>query len=175
MGKMIFVTGGARSGKSLFAEGLLKGRDDVAYIATARIEDDEMRARIQKHRDRRPKTWTTIERPKGVDDAVREAATIHSAIMVDCITIYVSNLLLDDVNTADKEGYIAREIKDLCRVCREVESDVVLISNEVGGGIVPDNALGRRFRDAQGLANQALAREADEVYFLVSGLPIKLK
>jgi len=161
MGKMIFVTGGARSGKSAFAEGLLKGRDDVAYIATARAEDDEMRARVQKHRDRRPKTWLTLERPKGVDEAVRDAAEKCSGVLIDCITIYVSNLLLDDANTSDKEGYIEREIKALCRACREVEADVVLISNEVGSGIVPDNALARQFRDVQGLANQALAREAD--------------
>ncbi|NOZ19618.1 MAG: bifunctional adenosylcobinamide kinase/adenosylcobinamide-phosphate guanylyltransferase [Planctomycetes bacterium] len=175
MGKMVFVTGGARSGKSAFAEGLMKGRDAVAYIATARADDDEMRARVQKHRERRPKSWVTLERPKGADEAVRDAAKKCSGILIDCITIYVTNLLLDDVNTSDKEGYISREIKALCKACRDVEADVVLISNEVGSGIVPDNALARQFRDAQGLANQALAQEADEVYFLVAGLPIKLK
>lgn len=172
---MIFVTGGSRSGKSSFAEGLFRGREDVAYIATCQIRDDEMRRRAELHRQRRPKSWITIECPSAVADAIREGAAKCSAILVDCITLYVTNLLLDDENTANKDGYIAREVGKVCRACREVEADVALISNEIGSGIVPDNELSRRFRDVHGLANQAIAREADEAYLLVAGLPVKLK
>jgi len=175
MGKMVFVTGGARSGKSSFAEGLLKDREDVAYIATAQIADEEMRRRVELHRKRRPKTWVTIESPKAVDEAVVHAAETCSGILIDCITLYVTNLLLDDSNTSNKPGYITREIETLCRACRAADADVVLISNEVGSGIVPDNALSRTFRDMQGFANQAIAAEADEAHLLVAGLPIRLK
>lgn len=171
---MILVLGGSRSGKSSFSEGLLKDRKDVAYVATARLEDEEMRLRVEAHRKRRPKNWVTLESPEGLDETIRAAAN-RSAILVDCITLYVTNLMLDDENVSDKQGYIAREIEKVCRACREAKADVVLVSNEVGCGIVPDNELARRFRDYQGLANQAIAREADEVHFLAAGLPIRLK
>lgn len=183
MAKITFVLGGARSGKSAFAEGLAKKYNDVVYIATAEAKDDEMRERVQIHRARRPLNWKTVESPYHVDRVVSDLNGKAGLVLIDCITLYITNMLLNsagcsDMKTADlkqRQKYIMAEINKLSQVCRESRSDVIVISNEVGLGIVPDNALSREFRDIAGYANQSLAGEADEVYFMVAGIAQRLK
>ncbi|GJQ24804.1 bifunctional adenosylcobinamide kinase/adenosylcobinamide-phosphate guanylyltransferase [Candidatus Brocadia sapporoensis] len=188
MAKITFVLGGARSGKSAFAEGLAKKYKEVSYIATAEANDDEMRERIQSHRVRRPLSWKTFESPYHVDTVVSGCNDKAGLILIDCITLYITNMLLrgepanstgcsdmrDEVSKQRRE-LILSEIRKLNRVCHESRSDVIIISNEVGLGIVPDNALSREFRDIAGCANQILAGEADEVYFMVAGIAQRIK
>ncbi len=270
MAKMTFVIGGARSGKSTFAEGLARKYNDVVYIATAEVKDEEMRDRIQIHRARRPFNWKTVEVPFHVDRVIPNLDEKVGVVYLDCITLYITNMLLSDetgscrgerpfapakddensppltpparggemkwvatpgkgvtegkitpregstereatpsegvaerektlpsldgrgkgegekANFIDSEGrqrenlkqkqlQILGEINKLCKVCRESKSDVIIVSNEVGLGIVPDNALSRVFRDLAGSANQIIADEADEVYFMVAGIAQKIK
>ena len=160
------MLGGARSGKSRFAEGMAAGAAHRAYIATAEALDDEMRARIALHRQRRGEAWQDVEAPLALAEAVQHCTS--DFVLVDCITIWLSNLMHVDRD-------VAREVEHLCGVLAARSGSVVLVSNEVGLGIVPDNALARRFRDAQGLANQRLAAVADEVYLIAAGLPLRMK
>ena len=177
MAKMTFVLGGARSGKSAFAEGLAKKYNDVVYIATAEVKDEEMRERIQIHRARRPFDWKTVEAPFHVDVVVSNLSEKVGVVYIDCITLYITNMLLSDDREIlkQKQLQILDEINRLSKACRESKSDVIMVSNEVGLGIVPDNALSRVFRDIAGNANQMLADEADEVYFMVAGIAQKIK
>lgn len=211
MAKITFVLGGARSGKSAFAEGLAQKYHDVVYIATAEVKDAEMRDRIQVHRARRPFHWKTLEAPFQVDRVISNLNVKAELVYIDCITLYITNMLLrdetdacrdertstpakDDKNTIlnktassadsfDIQGenikrnqpQILDKINKLCRACRESASDVIIVSNEVGLGIVPDNALSRVFRDIAGSANQMIAHEADEVYFMVAGIAQRIK
>ncbi|MDO8140247.1 MAG: bifunctional adenosylcobinamide kinase/adenosylcobinamide-phosphate guanylyltransferase, partial [Candidatus Brocadiales bacterium] len=160
---MTFVLGGARSGKSAFAEGLAKKYNDVVYIATAEVKDEEMRERIQIHRARRPFDWKTVEAPFHVDVVVSNLSEKVGVVYIDCITLYITNMLLSDDREIlkQKQLQILDEINKLSKACRESKADVVIVSNEVGLGIVPDNALSRVFRDIAGSANQMLADEAD--------------
>lgn len=186
MAKITFVLGGARSGKSAFAEGLAKKYKDVVYIATAEVKDDEMQERIQLHRTRRPSHWKTIESPYRVDKIVSDL--VADLIFIDCITLYITNMLFcNDVtnptsysdtpmeNPKLKQMQILAEIKKLSQVCRKSKSDIIMVSNEVGMGIVPDNIVSRVFRDIAGNANQILTDEADEVYFMIAGIAQRLK
>jgi len=169
MSRVTLVLGGARSGKSRHAEGLArrhKGR--LVYVATAEITDDEMRDRIVLHRDQRGTRWTTIEAPVDLIGELRAADHANTFILVECITIWINNLMYHGRD-------VAAEVARLCAVLPEMRGRVVLVSNEVGLGIVPDNALARAFRDEAGRANQALAQAADEVLFIASGLPLTLK
>ena len=177
MAKMTFVLGGARSGKSAFAEGLAKKYNEVVYIATAEVKDEEMRERIQIHRARRPFNWKTVEAPFHVDEVVSNMDEKVGVVYIDCITLYITNMLLSDDREIlkQKQLQILDEINRLSKACRESKSDVILVSNEVGLGIVPDNALSRVFRDIAGCANQILADEADEVYFMVAGIAQRIK
>ena len=237
MAKMTFVLGGARSGKSVFAEGLARKYNDVVYIATAEVKDEEMRDRIQIHRARRPFNWKTIEAPFHVDMVVSNPNEKAGLVYIDCITLYITNMLLSDETGAcrgerpfapakndensppltpparggetkgettpgewetkgeatspslvgrgkgegergslkQKQSQILDEINKLSKACRESKSDVIIVSNEVGLGIVPDNALSRVFRDIAGSANQIIADEADEVYFMVAGIAQRIK
>lgn len=179
-GKIVLVTGGARSGKSSFAERYAKkyGKH-IAYLATAEAWDDEMQFRIACHRADRPATWTTYEAPREAEHAIREAGKGHDMILFDCITIYLSNLLCGfteaDLHDTGRV-YAAAEscIGRLIDAARDVDSTVVFVTNEVGSGIVPENALARLYRDLAGLVNQQLAAAADEAYLVVSGLAIDL-
>ena len=178
---MIFVTGGARSGKSVFAEQLaLKDGGGVTYIATAAAGDAEMEARIAEHRRRRPASWTTVEAGVDLPGAIETALGGGGAVLVDCLTVYLSNLLM----AREEPGLMAASSQDLqeqvgrlADVCRErPESErLIVVSNEVGMGIVPDTHLGRIFRDVAGRANQRLAAVAKEVFLCVSGIPIRIK
>lgn len=167
MTRITLVLGGARSGKSRFAEGLAKGFDGPkTYIATAEPFDDEMRQRIARHREQRAGDgWVTLEAPLDPASALRAA---QGMVLLDCVTVWLGNLMHHERN-------IRTAVGDLALSLRDSAARIVLVSNEVGLSIVPENAMARRFRDEQGLANQRLAEAADEVYFVAAGLPLKLK
>jgi adenosylcobinamide kinase/adenosylcobinamide-phosphate guanylyltransferase len=162
------VIGGARSGKSRYAEKLIEQEPAPwIYLATAEAHDKEMAARIAEHRARRDRSWQTIEAPHDLAGALG-ALPPRSAVLVDCLTLWLSNRLLADAD-------IDREIVDLERALASHDGAVVAVSNDVGSGIVPDNALGRRFRDVQGVLNQRIAACASRVVLMVAGLPLAVK
>ena len=167
MSRLTLVLGGARSGKSRHAEALGDShRGPKAYIATAQAFDDEMRDRIGTHRQARGPGWITYEAPL---DLVRTLTDCReSFVLIDCVTLWISNLM-------QAGRAVDQDIETLCEALRHTEARVVIVSNEVGQGIVPDNALARAFRDLHGIANQRLAEGADEVVFVVAGLPMVLK
>jgi len=171
---LIFITGGARSGKSKLALQLAeRAGGKVAFIATARAGDDEMAERILIHQKSRPKEWTTIEEPIDVPSAIAKVAD-HDLIIMDCLTLLLSNLMLDNSSLNETDG-ILDKMEDLIKASRNFRGTVIVVSNEVGMGIVPENELARKFRDLAGRANQIMANAADEVYLCVSGIPLKLK
>jgi adenosylcobinamide kinase/adenosylcobinamide-phosphate guanylyltransferase len=174
--KSILITGGARSGKSKFAQDIaVKLGGKVLFAATAEPKDEEMRLRIVAHKESRPRSWVTLEVPLRVGEKIRENIRDSEIVIIDCITMLVSNILLQADDIASGEGLVLREIEALTKIMDELAVTFVLVSNEVGLGLVPDNELGRQYRDCLGRANQMLARHADEVYLLVAGIPIRLK
>jgi len=183
VGKLIFILGGARSGKSAYAQQLAKKVEKergggVVYIATAEAGDEEMRERIERHRRARPPGWETVEAPRGVAAVVARVGEGRAAVILDCLTLLMSNLLLAEGEEANREETtrrVLREVEELIEAARAVEADVIVVSNEVGMGVVPPTPLGRLFQDIAGQANQLLAQAADEVYFLLAGLPQRLK
>jgi adenosylcobinamide kinase/adenosylcobinamide-phosphate guanylyltransferase len=161
------VLGGARSGKSRFAEGqALASGLDVVYVATGEARDDEMAARIAHHRARRPANWRSVEEPLALSDALRRAAADRTCLLVDCLTLWLTNAML-----AERMD----EVGTLLDTLPELPGHTILVSNEVGWGIVPENALARRFRDEQGRLNQRVAALADRVTLVAAGLPLALK
>jgi adenosylcobinamide kinase/adenosylcobinamide-phosphate guanylyltransferase len=173
------VLGGARSGKSDFAQQLaveLAG-DRVLFVATAQAGDAEMQRRIEKHRRARPAGWRTLEVQREVGPAIQVQAGDADVVLLDCLTLLVTNLLMDaeDPLAPEVEDRVVAEIDGLMTVAEQLAGHLIVISNEVGMGLVPAYPLGRTYRDLLGQANQMLARQADEVYFLVAGLPQKLK
>lgn len=163
------VLGGARSGKSAFAERLVEASGLApVYLATGQVHDDEMRQRIDHHKARRGPDWTTIEEPDDLEGALVREAQPGRALLVDCLTLWVTNLMMAG---ADIDARSAR----LCAVLDGIESPVLLVSNEVGLGIVPENAMARAFRDHAGRLHQDIAASADTVYFVAAGLPLKMK
>ncbi|MDD5044546.1 MAG: bifunctional adenosylcobinamide kinase/adenosylcobinamide-phosphate guanylyltransferase [Candidatus Omnitrophica bacterium] len=171
MGKITLVLGGARSGKSTYALGLAKKYKRVAFIATAQALDKEMRQRIKKHRVLRPPHWVTFERDEDIIPALENIGNDFDCVIIDCLTLWVSNLLL----TKNKEEKIMREALKMLAQLEKMKIRSILVSNEVGLGLVPVHELGRKFRDVAGRVNQLAAREADEVFFTVSGIPVKVK
>jgi adenosylcobinamide kinase/adenosylcobinamide-phosphate guanylyltransferase len=166
---LTLVLGGARSGKSRHAESLVDrhpGRR--TYLATAEIFDDEMAARVKTHRDRRDSDWKTVEEPLDLAGALKAETEQGAAVLVDCLTLWLGNLL-------GAERDVEKEIDGLITALGQFGGPVVFVSNEVGQGIVPDNALARRFRDLAGILHQRLAEKADHVVFVTAGLPQKLK
>jgi adenosyl cobinamide kinase/adenosyl cobinamide phosphate guanylyltransferase len=160
------VLGGARSGKSRFAESLLSGATPRIYLATAEARDEEMRTRILDHRARRGQDWHTIEAPLDIATPIAQAG--HDAVLVDCLTLWLSNLMAARLS-------IEEATAGLCQALGEVQAPIVLVSNEVGLGIVPDNAQAREFRDHAGRLNQTIAAAAARVFFIAAGLPLTLK
>ncbi len=169
MGNVVLVLGGARSGKSGYAE---QRGDALAgqhiYIATAQAFDDEMTSRIARHRADRAGHWRTVECPLELEDVIRGHDGTGSVLLVDCLTLWLSNLMLGGHDVA-----LARD--RLAGLVPKIQGTLLLVSNEVGQGIVPDNALARQFRDEAGWLNQAMARAANEVWFVTAGLPQRLK
>ena len=161
------VLGGARSGKSRYAESLIAALPPPwTYLATAEAGDTEMAARIATHRARRGPQWQTIEAPRDLAAALKSRQTMP--VLVDCLTLWLSNLMLADAD-------IDAEISRLEAALADTGAPVVLVANEVGSSIVPDNPLGRRFRDLQGVLNQRMAARADRVVLVVAGLPLAIK
>lgn len=165
----MLVLGGARSGKSAYAERVVteSGLERV-YIATAEAGDVEMRERIAHHQVRRGGAWRTVEEPDGLENALLCVSGEGRAVLVDCLTLWLSNLMLGKAD-------IDARAQNLCRTAQALPGLTVFVSNEIGLGLVPDNPLGRRFRDAQGRLNQQLAAIADRVVFVAAGLPLYLK
>jgi len=171
MGKLIFITGGARSGKSQQATKLAKKiGDKVAFIATCAPLDAEMKERVKRHRCLRPKDWKTIEAPIDVASALKNLDRFD-AVIIDCITLFLTNLMMENMSDED----ILSEITNLVQAVKGANFAAVIVSNEVGLGIVPSSEMSRRFRDLAGFANQIIAQNADEVYLMVSGIPVKIK
>jgi adenosylcobinamide kinase/adenosylcobinamide-phosphate guanylyltransferase len=171
MSDLTFVLGAARSGKSRLAETLASevgGR--VLYLATLEPLDDEMRDRIERHRARRPAGWATVEEPLAVVQALA-AQPRYDVCLLDCLTLWISNLLLRaGISDAERASEAALgAVDDLLRWQRRATSALIIVSNEVGGGLVPESPLGRLFRDVQGRANQLVATAADKFYYVVGG------
>ncbi len=165
----LLVLGGARSGKSRYAEThILAAPGAPVYIATAQAFDDEMAERIARHRNDRGPGWRTVEAPLDLPDAIAAERGAGAAVLVDCLTLWASNLLLADMDVEAATDWLVEAV-------RGHDGPLVLVANEVGLGIVPDNALARRFRDAAGRMNQAVAAAVDEVVFVAAGLPLTLK
>ncbi|MGA0531428.1 bifunctional adenosylcobinamide kinase/adenosylcobinamide-phosphate guanylyltransferase [Hansschlegelia sp. KR7-227] len=169
---MTLVLGGARSGKSRFAEDLVAASPlDRVYVATAEARDDEMRDRIAHHRARRDGSWRTVEASRQLVGALWNESSPKTVVLVDCLTLWLSALVLADPLIVD----VDEEIDGLLSFLVFAPGDVILVSNEVGSGIVPDNALARAFRDHQGRLNQLVAARADRVTLVAAGLPLDLK
>lgn len=184
MGKIIFITGGARSGKSYHAEQLARKFEDVAYIATGINTDSEMNLRILKHKEQRPSEWITYEEPYEIEKVIAEFS--HKVFLIDCITVYVTNLLLKEKQNwedavlsleeqAKLESVVEKKIIILLDAMKKSNSRFIVVSNEVGMGLVPAYSLGRIFRDVVGRANRMIAQTADKAYFAVSGKVIPLE
>lgn len=179
------IIGGARSGKSTLAEKIAnkRGGKEVIYLATAEVRDDEMKERVAKHRLQRPTTWKTIEEPYRVSKRL-EVIDKGKVLLLDCLTVLITNLLLQgseagteeiDFTPSGQEEELMEEIKAIVKVSQEKELDLIIVTNEVGQGLVPPYKLGRLYRDVVGRANQYLASIADKVYLCVAGLPIEIK
>ena len=183
------ILGGARSGKSSFDKKKAQkiGDDEVIYLATAEVKDDEMKERIKLHQQQRNDSWQTIEEPLHIGE-VLSSLPENEVVLIDCITVYISNLIFvglnekkdksnetntQEIDFGDKEKLIMEKMKKLVDAAKN--KDVILVSNEVGMGVVPSTKLGREFRDIAGRVNQYLAKKADEVYITIAGLPVELK
>ena len=167
----LLILGGARSGKSRLAQDIATRRwRRPVYLATAEILDDEMAARVRLHRRTRAQHWRCVEEPLEIAKIIRRGIPGTDGILVDCLTIWLSNVLLKE-----GRGAFARRRDELVKALRQARQDVILVANEVGMGVVPEHALGRTFRDLAGWLNQAVAKEADTVVFVTAGLPLVLK
>ncbi len=182
MARTILVTGGARSGKSTYAESIYQQATDVTYIAVARVSDEEMRTRIRLHQQARPQEWTTVEGTYNLSKLVRK--TGHSSILLDCLTILTSNIMFDmtkelakiSINVQQEiETTVFRELTSLVQHVKEMDGRLVMVTNEVGYSIVPENHIARVYRDILGKINQRIAALCDEVYLVACGIPLQLK
>lgn len=172
MSKITFILGGARSGKSSYAVELAKRfNKKTAFIATCLPLDAEMRKRIELHRKKRPSHWQTFEETKDISSLLKKMGSTYSVVIIDCLTLLISNLLLEGLDDYTIEDRINKILKTL----KSQKCKSIIVSNEVGLGIVPGNHMTRRFRDLAGKINQSVANEASEVFFMVSGLPSKIK
>ncbi|NIV91983.1 bifunctional adenosylcobinamide kinase/adenosylcobinamide-phosphate guanylyltransferase [candidate division KSB1 bacterium] len=169
--KLIFIIGGARSGKSRHALQLSQAFQKKAFVATAVVTDEEMRARIQKHQTQRGPEWRTFEEPYEIASLIRKEAANFDLMLLDCLTFWISNLLLKYEDGSSVMNQITR-LKDHLkqRTC-----SFIIVTNEVGSGIVPESPLARRFRDLAGTANQEIAVIADQVFLTVAGIPLEIK
>ncbi|NTU58278.1 MAG: bifunctional adenosylcobinamide kinase/adenosylcobinamide-phosphate guanylyltransferase [Chlorobiaceae bacterium] len=170
MHEVIYVTGGARSGKSSYALRLAEPYHPRTFLATAEAFDDEMRDRIGRHQDERGEAFTTVEEPLFIDRAIRDAP-VGGVVLVDCLTVWLGNMM----HHLGDEGSINDRIEALLDVLKSPPCDIILVSNEVGLGIVPENAMARTFRDLAGTLNRRVAECSTRAYLLCSGLPLVLK
>lgn len=164
-----FIIGGARSGKSSYAESLARNSgSDVIYIATAQAYDDEMQRRIQQHKNQRPGAWVTVEEPIEISDVIRNESAVNNCLLIDCLTLWVTNLLSADKNITDYKDRLVEALG-----C--VKGDIILVSNETGMGVVPLGELTRRYCDEAGWLHQKIAALADQVILMVAGIPVVIK
>lgn len=180
MGELILVLGGARSGKTTYAQRLAHemGGDAVLFVATAESRDDEMQARIAAHQNSRPTTWRTLETPLHVGQAIPAHSGNAQVVLVDCMTLLASNTILalgDDPAAQAAEAAVKAEVSELLSAWRQSAATFIIVSNEVGQGLVPPYPLGRLYRDLLGLANQMLAAQAQRVYWMVAGIPVDIR
>jgi len=178
-GRMILLLGGARAGKSAYAmrlaqDGERASGDEVCFIATAQGLDEDMAKRIARHRAERPTNWRTIEEPCQIDEALKQS-TETGVVVVDCLTLFVSNWLMRHEDEHECEQCVRRITRNFLALARTRQQTIICVSNEVGLGVVPDTGLGRVFRDLLGRVNQEFATAADESYLLIAGLPLQLK
>lgn len=177
--EIVLVIGGARSGKSAVAERYASSMNSkVVYIATAGVQDEEMARRVELHRERRPASWPTIEE-KYYLDGVLTKLSAGSVVLVDCLTIWITNWLLDktieDLSAEAKEARVLQETSNFIKAAQDNKLKLIMVSNEVGYGLVPDNELGRLFRDIAGRVNQYVVAMADKVFWVVAGIPLEIK
>ncbi len=185
MSKSILIIGGARSGKSHFAQELaLKLEELVLFVATAEASDEEMQQRIEEHRKARPATWSTLEVTTHVGRRIRQQIGEAQTVIIDCITLLINNIFLehggkhggnDELDAPTIEQAVITEIDELIDCINRVNATFIIVTNEVGLGLVPANKVGRLYRDLLGKANQMLAQHADEIYLMVAGLPLVIK
>lgn len=179
MSKLTFILGGARSGKSSYAQKLAEDSgQSITFLATAQPFDDEMSVRIKKHKEERPDAWKTLEIPFCIASHVSSIQT--DLVILDCITLLVSNLMMqfvkdDLVDEAPFIQSVQNEIKELLSAIHESDQHWIIVSNEVGLGLVPPYQMGRVYRDLSGWANQTLAKEAEQIIFMVAGIPMVIK
>lgn len=172
MSKIIFIIGGSGSGKSAWALNLARAKTKkVAFIATGEPKDEEMKKRIARHKNIRPPHWRTFEEPLKVNPLLKKISAKFDCLIIDCLTLLASNLLLNGFSNTAIESRMRR----LCEILHRGKADAIIVSNEVGSGIVPENKLARDFRDIAGRINQLVAKKATEVYFMVAGIPWRIK
>ena len=174
MAKIIFITGGARSGKGSFAEKLASALGkDVVFLATAEALDKEMADRIKKHKSKRSRAWKTVEEPININ-ILNKFKNFEGAVILDCVTLWMSNMI-HKFGIKEAEDRILEDTRTLLKTVKTFKFTLIVVSNELGMGIVPENKLAREFRDIAGRCNQIIARMADEVYFMISGIELKIK
>jgi adenosylcobinamide kinase/adenosylcobinamide-phosphate guanylyltransferase len=181
--KSVLIVGGARSGKSRFAQELAQQwGGSVLFVATAEAGDSDMKRRIEKHRQNRPSDWRTLEVTRDVSSRIQKECTGAVTVLVDCITLLVSNVFsryseadLEQIAEQELETQVLAEITPLAEIMAVTAANFILVSNELGLGLVPDNRMGRLYRDLLGRANQVLAQHADEVYLMVVDIPLRIK
>ena len=171
MGEVTFILGGARSGKSSFALQLTQGCKGVAFIATCQAWDLEMQQRIRRHKKSRPANWQTFEEAGDLAPLLKKICPKFEMVIIDCLTLWVSNLLLE----GKKAAVIENEARQITACLKKTKCRGILVANEVGWGIVPENKLARDFRDIAGRVNQIVAADSDEVFFMVAGLHLRVK
>lgn len=178
--RIILITGGARSGKSSYAESIYKDTKEVVYIATSKICDEEMKDRVMMHRQSRPKEWLTFEGTYNLYEAIGDCKNY----LLDCLTVLTSNIMFDITESEEKislelqkkvENRVVEELSNLISGVKSIDGNLVMVTNEVGCSIVPESHIARVYRDIIGRINQRIACLADEVYFVACGLPLKLK
>jgi len=172
MGEITFISGGSRSGKSSYAVKLAKEKTKkVLFIATAAALDKEMRLRIKLHKKSRPARWKTIEEPENLSLLAKDLSGAFDLVIIDCLTLFISNLLLK----GHSDKYIEKEVNSALKIFKKRDFDTILVTNEVGWGIVPENPLARRFRDLAGRVNQNAAGISDKAFLMISGIPLRIK
>lgn len=176
---LVSILGGARSGKSSFAERIAAGQEEkygrqVLYLATAKAKDKEMEKRIERHQKNRPGNWKTIEASINLYQAIKDAELKENPVVIlDCLTILLSNYMLEDENYQLKD--VKNELKNLFDYLKKKGATIIVVTNEVGLGVVPASKLGREFRDEAGWLNQWLAKESDKLYLTIAGMPLEIK
>lgn len=172
MGKITYICGGARSGKSTFALSMAKKhKGKIAFIATCEPKDHEMKERIALHKASRPKCWQTFEEPREIASVLNKTGPKFKTIIIDCITLWIANLMVKN----NKITSIETKMRTILNTIQRINADCIIVTNEVGLGIVPNNKMAREFRDISGRINQMIAQRAKTAYFMVSGISWRIK